>query len=795
MQGSLLDKRYKIIKPLGRGFFGATYLAQDMRRMGRQCVVKHLQPASKDPYTLQAAKKLFESEARTLEKLGQHDQIPDLQDYFQEDNEFYLVQELIDGNPLNTEIKPDGKLTETEIIEILKDVLAVLSYVHQCQVIHRDIKPNNLMRRYKDRKIVLIDFGAVKQVRTQQVNAQGLTNFTQVIGTPGYMPDEQLRGTPHFNSDIYALGITAIQGLTGVAPTELQSDPRTGEAIWHELVKINPQLQKILDKMVRRSYTERYQSVDEVISDLQKLTSFSIRPHAFKLPITLTVLLLLGMGGLIAYICPKLENFFQQGLEKVEKQDWSGAIAAFTKALENNPRNGQAYLYRGNAYLQLKQPQKAIEDYNRALDFLEREIAGIGVEWQSDPEKGLIIISVLENSPASQVEIKAGDRVLAIDGQSTKNMNVQKATEIIRSSKAGTPVTLRIQRQDSEFTLVLKRISIVNREYAQAYNYRGKARYQLGDIKAAIADYSQAIQVDPNYSLAYYNRAEVSYYDLGDKQAALADYSQAIRLNPQNAAAFLTRGNIRYDLNEKQAAVEDYTQVININPNYSLAYYHRAKAYLYLGKKQAAIADFNQAIRVNSNWGAISLADAYFQRAFAYEDIGNKQAALADYNQAIQLNPNYTEAYNNRGNLRSELGNKQGAIEDYNQAIRISPTYYLAYYNRGLVYQDLGNKQAAVEDYTQTIYLNRYYESAYYNRGIAYQDLGNKQAAVEDYTSAISINPNKANAYYNRGLVRSQLGDKQGAIADYEKAAQLYKQQGEIRYYQDSLNRITSLRR
>lgn len=108
--------------------------------------------------------------------------------------------------------------------------------------------------------------------------------------------------------------------------------------IWHELVKINPQLQKILDKMVRRSYTERYQSVDEVISDLQKLTSFS-RPHAFKLPIALTVLLLLGMGGLIAYISPKPENFFQQGQEKVEKQDWRGAIAAFTKVLENNPRN------------------------------------------------------------------------------------------------------------------------------------------------------------------------------------------------------------------------------------------------------------------------------------------------------------------------------------------------------------------------------------------------------------------------------------------------------------------------
>ncbi|MFQ4142367.1 tetratricopeptide repeat protein [Chlorogloeopsis sp. ULAP02] len=806
MQGSVLDKRYEIIQPLGRGFFGATYLAKDIRRMGRQCVVKHLQPGSNDPYTLQEAKKLFESEARTLEKLGQHDQIPDLLDYFQENNEFYLVQELVEGYPLNTEILSNQKLAETEVKLIVKDVLEVLSYVHKCQVIHRDIKPNNLMRRHKDRKIVLIDFGAVKQVRTQVVNAQGQTSFTQVIGTPGYMPDEQLRGQPQFNSDIYALGITAIQALSGVAPTEFPSDPRTGEVIWHGLVEINPELRKILDKMVRSHWMDRYQSVDEVLQDLQKLSARQTPlpnpspPRKFKL-ILGGAILVLGLGGLgsLAYInsvSSQTEKFFKAGVEKVEKQDWKEAIADFDKVIQSHPSNGEAYLYRGNAYYQLKESKKAIEDYTQALRYLVKKVAGIGVQWQSEPQtKTLTILSVQENSPAAQAGIKAGDQILAIDGNSTENITVEEATKQIQSGKEGTPVTLRIGREGGEFTLTFNRIDIVNRKYAEAYHKRGHAHYQLGDKQAAVEDYTQAIQTDANFDQAYYSRGYVRHYDFSDKQAAIDDYNQAIQLNPNYTAAYINRGHVRLDLGNKQSAINDYNQAIRINSNYSLAYYSRGNVRFDLGNKQAAIEDYTRAIEANSDWGTISLVDAYFKRGFAYQDLGNQRAAIEDYNQAIRLNPKYAAAYNNRGNARSELGNKQAALDDYTEAIRINSNYYLAYYNRGLVYQERGDKQAAIDDYTQTIRINPNYESAYYNRGLAYQDSGDKQAAINDYTKAININPNKANAYYNRGIVRSQLGEKQSAIADYQKAAQLYQEQGKTKDYQNALTRISLLQR
>jgi len=234
MLGKLLDGRYQIIQVLGAGGFGETYIAQDTRRPGNPtCVVKHLKPISNDPQFLPTARRLFNSEAETLERLGHHDQIPRLLAYFEEGQEFYLVQDYVEGRELSAELASDRPWTESEIIVLLRDVLPVLAFVHSQGVIHRDIKPDNLLRRRGDGKLILVDFGAVKQITTQMsLAAAGLSNQTVAVGTPGYMPSEQAKGQPRFNSDIYALGVITIQALTGVNPAQFQYDPQTLEIIW-----------------------------------------------------------------------------------------------------------------------------------------------------------------------------------------------------------------------------------------------------------------------------------------------------------------------------------------------------------------------------------------------------------------------------------------------------------------------------------------------------------------------------------------------------------------------------------
>ncbi|BAZ10402.1 TPR repeat-containing serine/threonine protein kinase [Calothrix sp. NIES-4071] len=259
-----LRGRYKIIRDLGKGGFSETYLANDMDLPGNpHCVVKLLKPIFTDPESLEIAARLFEREAQVLYKVGTHDQIPRLLAHFEENQQFYLVQEYIPGTLLSKELTKGQKWSDEQAINFLKDLLQILEFVHAEQVIHRDVKPANLIRRASDNKITLIDFGAVKKITAVMETSQGIT----VIGTPGYTPVEQRDGNPKFSSDIYAVGMTCIQGLTGINPDTLQKKP---EVAWNKQ-DVNPQLAAIIDKMVCRDYRRRYQSVPEVLQALSKL--------------------------------------------------------------------------------------------------------------------------------------------------------------------------------------------------------------------------------------------------------------------------------------------------------------------------------------------------------------------------------------------------------------------------------------------------------------------------------------------------------------------------------------------
>ncbi|MGB3491087.1 MAG: CHASE2 domain-containing protein [Elainellaceae cyanobacterium] len=274
MQGTLLDGRYKIIRVLGAGGFGQTYLAEDIQRPEiSPCVIKQFKPASQDAKFLKIARRLFDTEVETLERLGQHDQIPSFYGSFEEDQEFYLVQEFVDGLALSDELDRIHHMTEPQVVDLLRDILPILEFVHEKRVIHRDIKPENLIRRYSDRKFVLIDFGAVKEIRTQVLNSDGQTQLTVGIGTEGYTPSEQLAGKPRYCSDIYALGIMAIQALTGYQPYQLREDLDTGELLWREYTATSVGLALILDGMIRFHFSNRYQSAIEVLKALDMLAT------------------------------------------------------------------------------------------------------------------------------------------------------------------------------------------------------------------------------------------------------------------------------------------------------------------------------------------------------------------------------------------------------------------------------------------------------------------------------------------------------------------------------------------
>ncbi|MDX2241369.1 MAG: serine/threonine-protein kinase [Leptolyngbyaceae cyanobacterium bins.302] len=261
--------RYEILKILGRGGFGITFLARDVSLPGQPlCVIKQLCPKVSDATALNRAKQRFEQEAKTLAKLGSHAQIPMLLDYFELEGEFYLVQEFVRGFTLAKEIRRNGPFSEAEVKQFLWEFLPLLQYIHDKRVIHRDIKPTNLIRCKDDGRLVLIDFGAVKEIVSQVDEASVKQSSTQFVGTVGFAPPEQLASRPVYSSDIYALGITCLYLLSGKSPLEFDYEFASGEVRWRDLIQVGDVLANVLNKMLRITPQERFKSATDVVKVL-----------------------------------------------------------------------------------------------------------------------------------------------------------------------------------------------------------------------------------------------------------------------------------------------------------------------------------------------------------------------------------------------------------------------------------------------------------------------------------------------------------------------------------------------
>lgn len=284
MLGSkLLGERFQVVSVLSEGAFCHTYMVEDTYLSHRPIrVIKHFLPSNKYSIPVKVRRKLFNREVEALKQLSNSDLVPHLLADFEDNLEFYLVQEFIEGHPLSEELSRGRCWSESKVFQLLQEILSILDFVHSYGLIHRDVKPSNIIRRKQDNRLVLIDFGAVKpiwnQLVTGQIKNSMLTSIEQhttiAIGTPGYMPNEQQRGKPHPNSDIYALGMIGIQALTGVHPTQLPEDPNTGEVIWQNLVQVSPGLASVLNKMVRYHFQDRYKSAKEALEALFSISNF-----------------------------------------------------------------------------------------------------------------------------------------------------------------------------------------------------------------------------------------------------------------------------------------------------------------------------------------------------------------------------------------------------------------------------------------------------------------------------------------------------------------------------------------
>lgn len=274
--GTLVDRRYEIVKTLGQGGFGRTYLVKDERKFDRYFVLKEFLPQATNEYAVTKSRELFEREAKVLNEL-KHPQIPEFYGWFKEDERLYLVQQFVDGktyaNILWERQQRDRAFNEPEVIQLLKDLLPVLHYIHDNYVIHRDISPDNIMLCRKAEKPILIDFGVVDQQTATQIASGAIKAGGTTVGKRSYSPAEQITaGICYPNSDLYALAITALNLLTGKPPVELR-DNYSDSWQWRNYVQVSDRFGKIIDKMLSPIPKDRYQSASEVLDELNKLSS------------------------------------------------------------------------------------------------------------------------------------------------------------------------------------------------------------------------------------------------------------------------------------------------------------------------------------------------------------------------------------------------------------------------------------------------------------------------------------------------------------------------------------------
>lgn len=330
----LVNDRYGVIKEIGRGGFGKTFLAIDYREKNlSRCVIKQFLPSLQNQNLKNW--QVFKEEVNSLKMLNSSPQIPQLIDFVEQENRYYIIQEFIDGENLENELVKDGVFNQEKIVKLLKNILAILKEVHHINIIHRDIKPQNIIRRIDNQTLYLVDFGASKLL-----DKEDRFKTATVIGSAEYIAPEQARGKTVFASDLYSLGVTCIHLLTNRSSFDLID--LNNRWIWEEYLteKISRDLKEILNKMISFSLNTRYQKVEEVIKDLDNLGKRKLR-LSWQ---TLTTFGILGSIGLIL-----INNTPQKTVEILEKEAIEGLMLLTDIQDKYFSENG--YFLEKNPYL------------------------------------------------------------------------------------------------------------------------------------------------------------------------------------------------------------------------------------------------------------------------------------------------------------------------------------------------------------------------------------------------------------------------------------------------------------
>jgi serine/threonine protein kinase len=608
-QMQLLLDRYRPVRRIGTGESAVTYFAQDRKAfVNKDCVIRQLLIPDRK------VRELAVGEAKRLQDLTRNTvQIPKLLDCYIDNEYLYLIEWFVEGKNLDKYLERHGVFKEEEVLDFLNSILPALALIHKKNIIHRDFRLENIIRR-NNGQLVLIDFGVAKQF-TGHI-------YTPTSSTPGYTPLEQTnRGVTNPASDLYSLGAACFHLLTGKHPNvAFQDREYNWTNKWREYLprSISNELGKIIDKLLKQNDRDRYQSARDVIKAISRISGLNGRNTQ---PQNLTIDNSNNSRSTVQKSSTGIHNSTAKSPRNSSTNFHNSQSRASQHSSVNLQRektwlNFNTVLFGGlvvtgiglypTMYEQYKKinPAKAIEDYTQAIKLKP-----------NDPDAYF---------HRGDARASLGDRNGAIDDYS-------QAIEI-------------------------------DPEDADVYTSRGNVYFKAKKYKMAIADYNKSIELNAGDADVFSERGNARSA-LGDKKGAIEDYTQVIKLEPDRIDAYFHRGVDRANIGDKKGAIADYTQVIKLDGSRGDAYFNRANAKLNSGDKKGAIDDLTKAIDLNGNY-----AEAYFRRGTIRSDAGDRQGGIDDLTKTIDLKADLADAYKNRGYARAQIGDKKGADEDYRQA-------------------------------------------------------------------------------------------------------------------------------
>ena len=827
--GDIIGKKYQIIKELGSGGFATTYLAIDTLSIDNsKCVIKQLQPRFNSPSIWENAKERLDTEGLVLQKLGQHEQIPQLLDHFAENEQFYLVLEFIDGEDFTQEVQKK-LLNEVEVIQFLQEVLEILDFVHQQGLSHRDIKPRNLIRRSCDRKMILIDFGAVKEIGTtilqSSLRSSRNTVYTQVIGTPGYMPPEQNNGKPVFSSDIYALGKTAIYALTGHSPIEWEQIEIDEAIFWQDYVNISQGLIKLILRMISPKTSERFISAPQVVAALKPLLMIGkLLQDRYSI-----VGYLHSEGVIDNYIvqdnkAQEYSLYFVTKINSVESNktsvlDKKQQIQSFIEKLKKLDKNPQIlsildYFIIEDCHYLIQEyiPGTTIEQLikknvifseNKILQFIENT----AIALQACHHQGIIHGNI---KPSSLIQIQDQETIVLRDF----NIMGEMTNDFLSIYQGDIPLeknTVSISYASDIYSLGMTAIYALTRILPQklAKNpHTGQILWEKNTQVSAnlinlinnmiCLDQSQGYQsleqvIRAVKKIKSRSKFPLWYlYILSAPLLLIGTLLMAAQWSQRTAILEFYKADIMLEGQQYNLAIDYYDaglkKIFKTKrqvKHFQQVWLKKATAFNRLENYQAALETCTEALKHYQSY------QLWNCQGLALDSLGRYPEAIIAYNKAIAIEPEYLWLWNNRGEVYTKLGQVENAIADFKKAIELNQQQsFVPWNNLGKLYYQQQQYQQAIITYQKAITVKNDYVPALIGLGNCYKAEENYALALDTYNQVIQIDDHAYEAWLGKGLVEESLQRYTEAANTYRQALNIREDKEDGEVVQQALQRV-----